>query len=84
MAPLEKISETQNNTILLWRGIQANYKELQQLLTNHNLKIVCLQETFLKESSSIEFKQYHPYNHFNNDKNRASGDFSIQAWKDIP
>ena len=48
----------QNNTILQWncRGIRVNYEELQQLLTNRNPKIVCLQETFLKESSSIKFK----------------------------
>ena len=64
MAPQEKIDETQNNANLQWncRGIRANYEELQQLLTNHNPKIACLQETFLKESSSIKFEQYHPYN----------------------
>ena len=76
----------QNNTILLWncRGIWAIYEELKQLLTNHNPKIACLQETFLKESSSIKFKQYHQYNYLNKGGNRASGGLSILVWKDIP
>ena len=75
----------QNNTILQWncKGIRANYEELQQLLTNHNPKIACLQETFLKESRSIWFKQY-PYNHFNKDGNRTSGGVSILIRKDLP
>ena len=86
MTPQEKINETQNNTILQWncREIQANYEELQQLLTNHNPKIAYLQETFLKESSSIKFKQYHPYNHFNKDGNRASEGVSVLVRKVIP
>ena len=74
-----------NNTILQWncRGIRANYEGLQQLLMNHNPKIVFLQETFLKESSAIKFKQYHPYNHFNKTET-VSGDVLIQVRKDIP
>ena len=76
----------QNNTILQLncRRIWANYEELQQHLTNHNPKIACLQETFLKESSSIKFKEYHPYNNFNKGGNRASEGFSILVRKDIP
>ena len=86
MAPQEKINETQNNTILQCncRGILATHEELQQLLTYHNPKIACLQETFLKESSSIKFKQYHTYNHFNKDGNKASGDVLILIRKDMP
>ena len=64
--------------------LQRNFKALQQLLLNHNPKIACLQETFLKESSSIKFKQYHLYNHFNKGGNRASGGVSILVRKDIP
>ena len=82
----EKINETQNNTILQWnrRGIWANYEELQQLLTNHDPKIACPHETFLKEYSSIKFRLCHPYNHFNKDRNRTSGEILILVWKDIP
>ena len=43
-----------------------------------------LQEIILKESSSIKFKQYHPYNHFNKGGNRTSGGVSIRVRKDIP
>ena len=53
-------------------------------MTNHKPKIACLQETFLKESSSIKFKQYHPYNYLNKSGNRASGVMSILVRKDIP
>ena len=76
----------QNNTILQWdcRGIQVNYEALQQFLTNHNPQIACLQETFLKQSSSIKFKQYHLYNYLNRGWNRASGGVSILVRKDIP
>ena len=76
----------QNNTIIQWncRGIRTNYEDLQQLLTNHNPQIVCLQETFLKESSSIKFKQYYPYNYLNKGGNRVSGGVLILVRKDIP
>ena len=48
-----------------------------------NPKIVCLQETFLKETSSINFKHYQLYNHFKKNKNKASGGVLILVRKDI-
>ena len=38
-------------TIIQWncRGIKANHEELLLLLKKYNPKIVCLQETFLKD-----------------------------------
>ena len=41
----------QNNSILQWncRGIRANYEELLILLDKYNPKVVCLQETSLKD-----------------------------------
>ena len=43
-----------SNKIIQWkcRGIRANYEELLLLLNKDNLKVVCLQETFLKDKNS--------------------------------
>ena len=66
-------------TLIQWnrRVIWVNYEELQHLWTSYNPKIVCLQETFLKESNTIKFKNYQLYNHFKKDGNRASSGVSI-------
>ena len=47
-----------SHKILQWnrRGIRANYKELLQLQNKHNPKVVCLQETFLKDKKTVEHK----------------------------
>ena len=84
---LNKLQElkTRSPTLIQWncRGIRANYEELQHLLTSNIPKIVCLQETFLKESNTIKFKNYTPYNPFKKDGNRASGGVSILVRNDI-
>ena len=67
-----------------WRGIRTNYEELQHLLTSHNPKIICLQETFLKKSNTIKFKNYTLYNHVKKDWNKASGCVSILVSNYIP
>ena len=79
-------NKTRSPTLIQWncRGIRANYEELQHHLTSHNPKIVCFQETFLKESNTIKFKNYALYNHFKKDENRASGGVSILVRNDIP
>ena len=46
--------------------------------------MVCLQETFCKETNPINFKHYQLYNHIKKDGNRASGGVSILVRKDIP
>ena len=52
-------------------------------MTSHNPKIVCLQETFQKESNTIKFKNNTLYNHFKKDGNGASGGVPILIRNDI-
>ena len=52
-------------------------------MTRQNPKIVCLQETFLKETNPINFQLDHLYNHIKKDWNIASGGVSILVRKDI-
>ena len=75
-----------NTTILQWncRGIKANYEELLLLLTKYNPKVICLQETFLKDINQLNIKNYYTYNHIHKDGHRASGGVSILVRKDIP
>ena len=46
--------------ILQWniRGLQANREELDLLFSNIDPTVICLQETFLKENKTINFKHY--------------------------
>ena len=46
------------NTIIQWncRGIKANHEELLLLLKRYYPKIVCLQETFLKDINHLQIK----------------------------
>ena len=79
-------NERRSPTLIHWncRGIRANYEEFQHFLTSCNPKIVCLQETFLKESNRIKFKHYQLYNHLKKDGNRAFGGISILVRKYTP
>ena len=74
-----------SNKILLWncRGIRANYEELPLLLNKYNPKVVCLQETFLKDKNQLNIKLFQSYNHLYKDGHRAFGDVSILVRKDI-
>ena len=46
--------------IIQWncRGLKANYEEIKSLLNDNTPLIVCLQETFLKDTDNISFKGY--------------------------
>ena len=74
------------NSIIQWncRGIRANHEELQLLLEKYNPKVVCLQETFIKENNRINLNNYQAYNHLHKDRLRASGGVSILVRKDVP
>ena len=52
------------STFIQWniRGLQANKKELNILLSNFNPILVSLQETFLKHDKTDTFKNYYLYN----------------------
>ena len=43
------------------RGLQANREELDMLFSNSDPTVICLQETFLKENKTINFKHYSSY-----------------------
>ena len=47
-------------SILQWncRGLKANYNEILILTTLYSPTIFCLQETFLKPTDNISFKNY--------------------------
>ena len=54
-------------------------------ITVDNPKVVCLQETFLKDKNQLNIKYFfQSYNHLYKDGHRASGDVSILIRKDIP
>ena len=66
------------DTVLQWncRGFQANFNELQILKQDFNPVAYCLQETYLKETTNIDFRQYNTY-HKSVDAQRASGGSAI-------
>jgi len=57
--------------ILQWniRGLQANREELDLLSSNLDPTVICLQETFLKESKNINFKHYSSYHRYASEAN---------------
>ena len=74
------------NSIIQWNcgGIRANYEKLQLLLDKYNPKVVCPQETFIKENNQININNYQDYNHLHKVRLRASGGVSILVRKDVP
>ena len=67
------------NSILQWncRGLKANYDEILLLLNSNDPSVICLQETFLKDSDNISFKNYSMYNYISDTGDRASGGSSV-------
>lgn len=69
--------DKQNTSIIQWncRGVKPNYEEIIKILTDYNPNVVCLQETFLKETDNISFKGYEMYHKINVSAigNRPSG-----------
>lgn len=67
------------NTLLQWncRGLKPNYNEILLLLNTHNPAVMCLQETFLKQSDNITLKNYSMFNHIVDNADKATGGASI-------
>ena len=67
------------NTIIQWncRGLRANYDELQLLLNDYDPAVVCLQETYLKESNNVTFRNYNLINKFAVGDGRGTGGNTI-------
>ena len=73
-------------SILQWncRGLKANYNEILILTTLLAPSVICLQETFLKRTDMISFKNYTLYNYITDANQKASGGTSIFVKSDIP
>ena len=48
------------HTLIQWncRGFRSNYEEILNLLNDNSAAILCLQETFLKDSDIINIRNY--------------------------
>ena len=67
------------NKIIQWniRGARVNYCELLLLITKYCPAIICLQETHLKNNTSINMKNYYSYNYIKQYTDRFYGGLSI-------
>ena len=74
------------NRILQWniRGEKVNLCELMLLITTFCPAIICLQETHLKESDTLNIKDFTSYNHISKESNIATGGSSILINNKIP
>ena len=72
-------------SILQWncRGLSANFEELNSLISRHSPKVICLQETYLKDTN-FSIPHYISYNKISHNSSRASGGSSIFVRNDIP
>ena len=70
-------------SIIQWncRGLKANYNEILILTTLLSPTVFCLQETFLKNTDNINFKNY---NHIATENQKASGGSSILVKSNVP
>jgi exonuclease III len=52
------------NRIIQWncRGLKSNYNDILLLLNEHDPAVLCLLETFLKDTDKTTFKNYSSYN----------------------
>ena len=67
------------NKIIQWniRRARVNYCELLLLITKYSPAIICLQETHLKNNTSINMKNYYSYNYIKQHTDRPCGGSSI-------
>ena len=74
------------NSVIQWNccGLRPNFDKLSLLMVKHNPLAVCLQETFLKDTDTINVRGFNLYNKFQETENRASGGVSIFVDENIP
>ena len=65
-------------SIIQWncRCLRANYNEILILMSP---SVICLKETFLKQSDNITFRDFNMFNHICPDGQRVSGGTSIMV-----
>ena len=73
-------------SIIQWncRGLKANYNEILILTTLLSPTVFCLQETFLKTTDKVNFKNYSLYNHIATENQKASGGSSVLVKSNVP
>ena len=62
-------------SIIQWncRGLKANYNEILILMSLFSPSVICLQETFLKQSDNVSFRDFNMFNCVCPDGQRVSG-----------
>ena len=66
------------------RGLRANYNEILILMSLFSPSVICLQETFLKQSDNISFRDLNMFNYICPDGQRASGGTAIMVKSSVP
>ena len=84
LSPIHFIMD--KKTIIQWncRGLRANYNEILILMSLFSPSVICLQETFLKQSDNISFRDFNMFNYICPDGQRASGGTSIIVKSSVP
>ena len=61
-------------SIIQWkcRGLKANYNEVLILMSLFSPSVICLQETFLKQSDNVSFRDFNMFNYICPDGQRQS------------
>ena len=74
-------------SIIQWncRGLKANYNEVLILMSLFSPSVICLRETFLKQSDVyVSFRDFNMFNYICPDGQRASGGTSIMVKSSVP
>ena len=66
------------------RGLKANYNKILILMSPFSPSVICLQETFLKQSDNVSFRDFNMFNYICPDGQRASGGTSIMVKSSVP
>ena len=66
------------------RGLKANDNEELILMSLFSPSVICLQETFLKESDNVSFRDFNMFNYICPDGQRAWGGTSIMVKSSVP
>ena len=66
------------------RGLKANYHEVLILVSLFSPSVICLQETFLKQSDNVSFRDFNMLNYICPDGQRASRGTSIMVKSSVP
>ena len=73
-------------SIIRWNccGIRANYNEILILMSLFSPSVISLQESFLKQSDNISFRDFNLFSRICPDGQRASGGTSIMVKSSVP